>query len=234
MDTRRSLTAFCLAGAIAVPMFIGQPRHAEAAFCPPIPNVDWWSKDTKKIIAYVHQRHEGNWNAYTRKWIAYHDKMAQHFKLGKAVVMKSRGITLRGEDLAKYVRDIDKRITVVRCLAKSTAAAEIKAAVAEATDYNCRPVPNVVWWGDLNHDGLITLVKARHKGNWKPFIADWESEMKVLLTSFNLGQEAIVSKTGLALSQEELALYYTKVLELVSVMHCLADDAERAKAKKKG
>ncbi len=47
-----------------------------------------------------------------------------------------------------------------------------------------------------------------------------------MLASFNLGQEAIVNKMGLALSSEELALYSSKVHGFISMPHCLADDAK--------
>ena len=60
------------------------------------------------------------------------------------------------------------------------------------------------------------------------YITFWDEEMIALMASFNLGQEATVNKLGLALSNEELGLYVSKVAGMLAVLHCLADDA-RAK-----
>ncbi len=80
--------------------------------------------------------------------------------------------------------------------------------------------------GDFNHERTIALVGARYKSNCQSFIKFWVNERRVMLASFNLGQEAIVNKMGLALSSEELALYSSKVHGFISMPHCLADDAK--------
>lgn len=201
-----------------------------AANCPALPDVAWWSKSHEKLAIYVHKKYDDDWNAYIWKWLSYRKKVVRLYKLKKPLVMKSRGIELSGEQLAEYATKIDARIAVVKCLSNSVKKSDVKAAAAKTIKYNCRPVPKVAWWGDLNHEGLISLVRARYKNNWPSFIKFWDGEMQALLTSFNLGQEAVVNKAGLALSSEELALYYTKVLELVAVLHCLADDAQRGKS----
>ncbi len=221
-----------LAAALLLFIALGFAPDAVAANCPPLPNVAWWTKSHDKVIAYVQRKYDGDWNAYVWKWLSYRKKVVRLYKLKKTLVLKSRGVKIKGSKLAEYAQQIDERIAVVKCLADAVSETDLEAAAAQEPQYNCKSVPDVPWWGDLNHDGLIALVRSRYKGEWRSLIKFWETESKVLLTSFNLGQEAIVNKAGMALSSEELALYYAKVIDLVAVLHCLADDHDRSKGSK--
>jgi len=225
----RRITVSAMSVAVLLAVLLGQPHAAAATACPALPDVAWWSKSHDKVIAYVQKKYKGDWEAYLWKWQDYRLKALHLLKMKKPMVLKSRGIELKGRKLSEYARKIHQRVAVIKCLSRSVSKSEVKTAMAKEAVFKCRPVPKVPWWGDLNHEGLIALVGSRYKGNWQSFIKFWETETKVLLTSFNLGHEAIVNKTGLALNSEELALYYAKTVDLVAVLHCLAEDAKRGK-----
>jgi hypothetical protein len=196
--------------------------------CPAMPPVPWWKKTHASVQKYVQRKYKGDWPAYTRKWVKARSKLADIYNRKKSIRIKSQQLVLGGDDLREYIENIDRRIRVIECLAKLSIprAIDEELAVVEAS-YTCKPVPEVAWWGDLSHRHISSLVKRNYKGNWKKYIAYWEEEMSALMASFGLGQEAVVNKLGLALSNEELGLYVGKVAGMLAVVHCLADDARK-------
>jgi len=203
---------------------------AKGATCPAMPDVPWWKKSHKSVESYVRRKYKGDWQAYTKKWVKARSKLADIYNRKKHIFIKSQELLIEGDDLRDYIENVDRRIRVIQCLAKlkKPSAGEDEFAKADY-DYTCKPVPEVAWWGDLSHAHLKALVKRNYKGNWKKYIAYWDEEMSALMASFGLGQEAVVNKLGLALSNEELGLYVGKVAGMMAVVHCLADDARKKK-----
>ncbi|MBT7266437.1 MAG: hypothetical protein HN884_06160 [Rhodospirillaceae bacterium] len=219
-----ALLIFCL------PIFlIGViPSPAAGATCPPMPPVPWWKKSHVSVEKYVRRKYKGNWQAYEKKWVRARTKLADLYVRKKTVYLKSQDLSLKGDELRDYVDHVDARIRVIQCLKKKNNLPEKEEfAEDEGSTYTCKPIPEVSWWGDLNHDNIKFLVKRNYKGNWQRYIKFWEEEMQALMASFGLGQEAVVNKLGFSLSNEELGLYVSKVSGMIAVLHCLADDAKK-------
>ena len=89
---------------------------AVAAACPRLPDVAWWDTTPQKIVEYVDQTFQGDWDPYIAKWEAYRIRMNQIRDSNGAAVVKSRGLRLEGDTLVDHIRDIDQRLRVTRCL----------------------------------------------------------------------------------------------------------------------
>jgi len=89
---------------------------AYAEGCPDLPHVSWWDTSHKKIVKYVDDRFDGDWDPYIHRWINYRIKMQRIFNADGTAVVKSRGVRLSGERLAHHIGDIDRRIRVTQCL----------------------------------------------------------------------------------------------------------------------
>jgi len=215
------------------------PAHAQGAgnTCEPLPKIAWWPKNHAAIEKYVARKYKGDWKGYTRKWMKAYVKLSANYIQGKAIYLKSQDLRIEGKALRKYIDDVERRINVTKCLAEKGNAPDDEIFASKfdtkgGSAYACKPVPEVAWWGDIDHDRIRALVKRKHRGNWKSYIEFWEEEREALLTSFNLGQEAQVNKLGLSLSNEELALYVIDVNNMIATLNCLADDAKKATKKK--
>ena len=232
--TFRRMVIFLLTAFFTVSIFSIDSAGISPAFsatCPPMPKVGWWKKSHASMEKYVKRKYKNNWNSYIKKWIRYKSKLQGIHELESFIYLKAQDKRLAGDDLKIYIEDVEERIAVTKCLAKNykdNKSEKEEFAVTQAPAFQCRPIPEVSWWGDLNHDGIKILVKRKFGNDWKRYIAFWDEEMIALMASFNLGQEATVNKLGLALSNEELGLYVSKVAGMLAVLHCLADDA-RAK-----
>lgn len=89
---------------------------AIAKACPRLPEVAWWDTTPQKIVEYVDQTFQGDWDPYIAKWEAYRIRMTQIRDNNGAAVVKSRGLRLEGDTLIDHIRDIDQRLKVTRCL----------------------------------------------------------------------------------------------------------------------
>ena len=87
-----------------------------ARSCPALPEVAWWDSSHRKIINYVDQKFQGEWDPYIDRWVNYRDRMQGILDRAGTAVVKSRNIRLAGSDLAAHIGDIDRRIYVTRCL----------------------------------------------------------------------------------------------------------------------
>jgi hypothetical protein len=216
---------FCLF--VGLGNFIVTPAHG--ATCPAMPPVPWWKKSHASVEKYVRRKYKGDWVAYEQKWEKARKKLAGLYIRNKSVYLKSQDLVLKGDELRDYVDHVDARLRVIQCLAQKGGPSKDEefATSEEASSYSCKPVPEVSWWGDFSHDNIKSLVKRRYKGNWKRYIEFWDEEMSALMASFGTGQEAVVNKLGMSISNEELGLYVGKVSGLIGVLHCLADDAKK-------
>ncbi len=108
------------AGAIGAAMTIllnsVYSEAASAGGCPNLPQVAWWDTTPEKIVSYVDQTFQGDWDPYIAKWETYRIRMAQIHDSNGAALVKSRGLRLEGDTLADHIRAIDERLTVTRCL----------------------------------------------------------------------------------------------------------------------
>ena len=93
-----------------------QAIEAKVAGCPELPNVTWWKTTRIKIVKYVDLKYRGNWVPYIRKWETYKRKMQGILASNGTVLVKSRNIRLHGEKLALHIREIERRLEVIKCL----------------------------------------------------------------------------------------------------------------------
>jgi hypothetical protein len=106
------IAAFVL---MAMAIFSSQ---AKASTCPEIPVVSWWNNTTpEKITAYVDTNHDGDWAPYLDRWEQYEEQMRDVMLRGKSALIKSKGVLIKGNELASYIHQINSRIEATRCIA---------------------------------------------------------------------------------------------------------------------
>ena len=91
-------------------------NEAQAATCPVLPNVSWWKSSHDKIVQYVDRQYNGKWDSYIAKWQNYRDKMQAILDKQGTAIIKSRGISLKGQSLEKHISDVEQRIRITECL----------------------------------------------------------------------------------------------------------------------
>ena len=85
--------------------------------CEAIPQVKWWKfKSHERIAGYVQRRHGGDWTPYLEKWLLRLAKLQDILDRDSSAITNS-GVVLRGEALADYIGQMQKRLDVTRCLA---------------------------------------------------------------------------------------------------------------------
>ncbi len=111
---RISLSIFLFALALG----ISAPASRAATVCPTIPSVKWWDDtDREKMIRYVDARHGGDWDAYIEKWQKHLDRVRAIHTRGGAVISKKLGIRVEGRQLYEYIKAVEQRLAITRCLA---------------------------------------------------------------------------------------------------------------------
>ncbi len=89
--------------------------------CAQFPKVPWWDNTThEKTVRYVDQRLDGDWKKYIDKWSRQFIKMLDISNRGSTAVTRS-GKRLSGNELEDYVKKLEIRVTVIRCLAMEAA-----------------------------------------------------------------------------------------------------------------
>lgn len=151
--------------AVALTVVIGLAFDVEAA-CPPFPDVPWWETSHAKTRSYVKSKYGGDWAPYIAKWEKNKNRMEGILDRDGTAVLKSRKLKMRGKALEDHIAGIAERIEISRCLAAEEEGGE---EVAPAQAYTCPPVPEVDWWGDIDHDSMIRFVNDRHNGVWWPY-----------------------------------------------------------------
>ncbi|MBT3306009.1 MAG: response regulator transcription factor [Alphaproteobacteria bacterium] len=85
--------------------------------CEPIPQVKWWKYKThESIAAYVTRKYEGDWGPYSKSWLRRMAKLQDIFERESSAVTRT-GLVLKGKDLSVYLGQMQKRISVIHCLA---------------------------------------------------------------------------------------------------------------------
>lgn len=115
-------------------VFTGSVAHAA---CPQIPENDVWGKvGNGAIMRYVEQYGGGDWAAYVAKWESRLDRVQAVAYKNSVIVFHNNDLWLRGDDLDRYVRDVQQRLAVTRCMARvansSTAPGEALAGMLPA------------------------------------------------------------------------------------------------------
>ena len=90
--------------------------------CEKVPAVPWWGNPThSSIIAYVSNKNSGNWTAYIDKWQRQLTKLESVHAKGGTVIAPKLGTRLQGLVLAEYISQVEKRLTITKCLASKVA-----------------------------------------------------------------------------------------------------------------
>ncbi len=86
--------------------------------CGSVPKVEWWKyKDHESIAGYVHRKHKGDWAPYIEKWFQRLIKL-QDINNRKSSAVTNTGAVLKGPELIAYIKKMEKRLSVTRCLAQ--------------------------------------------------------------------------------------------------------------------
>ncbi len=102
---------------ILASIFVFAMSVAQAA-CPQIPENNVWGKVGNDAIARYVEQHGGNdWAAYVAKWENRLERVQAVAKKNSVIVFHKNDLWLRGADLDRYVRDVQERLSVMRCMA---------------------------------------------------------------------------------------------------------------------
>ncbi|MDA1023725.1 MAG: response regulator [Proteobacteria bacterium] len=94
--------------------------------CDPLPDVKWWKYNSHESIAsYVLKSQKGDWAAYTKIWFLRLVRLHEIDNRNSSAVTSS-GVVLKGDALKDYIKKMQKRLAVIKCLA-----AEAKAFAAK-------------------------------------------------------------------------------------------------------
>jgi len=100
---------------------MASPSMAQSAAkndCAAFPQVAWWGNmNHERVVRYVQRRHKGDWEGYVKKWEKQLSVMQGILERNSVAVIKKRGVKLEGPELAEYIKQIEDRVAVTRCLA---------------------------------------------------------------------------------------------------------------------
>ncbi len=99
---------------------------AASAECPAMPENQVWGKTSNSAVArYVAQAYGGDWSAYIEKWEKRAEQVQGLVRRDSILVFHDTDKWLRGEALAAYAADVERRVTATRCLARANADKEV-------------------------------------------------------------------------------------------------------------
>ena len=93
----------------------------------------------------------------------------------------------------------------------------------------CDPIPDVKWWKFRTHEAIAGYVMRKHSGDWEPYVEIWLRRL-VKLQDIAERNSTIVTRTGVVLKGEQLAIYIKQSSQRLTVIRCLAAEAMAAKA----
>ena len=106
-----------LAGLVAVAGTVMGTGQARAA-CGTVPDVPWWNAKTHDAITKeVKDRYRGDWALYQDVWQKFKARLETLQREGAAVRIGAGGEVLRDESLRRHIGEVNRRISVIRCLA---------------------------------------------------------------------------------------------------------------------
>ncbi len=192
---------------------------AEGA-CDPFPKVEWWgSLSHESVIGYVERHHGGDWAPYVEKWEGQLEQLQKIYDRGSSIKIKSRGISLKEDELLEYVKQVQARLTVMRCIRDGGPAAQETDTAAIG---DCEAFPEVEWWTSHDHDWVIDYVKRRHDGDWAPYIEKWAGQLKAMKNIHERGGAAVIKSRGVSLEEDELLGYVENLRVRLEIIQCLA------------
>ncbi len=100
--------------------------------------------------------------------------------------------------------------------------------IAEPAVGDCAPFPSVRWWGELSHQSVIRYVKARHEGDWAPYIGKWENQLAKIEGVYSRGKTILVSKDKIKVAGEALGAYLEQLRKRLEVTRCLSRNGAQA------
>ncbi|NQU58048.1 MAG: hypothetical protein HQ513_12500 [Rhodospirillales bacterium] len=205
--------------------------------CPEIPAVAWWGDTSPEgITAYVDRKHDGDWAPYLKKWQKYEKRMRDILSNGKSAVVKSQDITLEGEELAKHIELIAKRVEAIDCIAARVTEARLSEDLNNMdtaaggnpepdsklqSDGSCSEFTKVVWW-ETSHEKVASYVVSKHDGDWKAYVEKWSKQLEKMISLSDRGGAAVFKSKNLKLEGEVLLQYIEAVKDRLAVTKCLA------------
>lgn len=110
---------FAVSTAVAVAAF-SLPAFAQSD-CPPFPKITFWGEMTHASVRqHVEDKLAGNWVSYLNQLQRQQTTLTKIHLRDSGAVIKRKGkkIRLAGEQLGKYLKFSQRRISVVQCLAE--------------------------------------------------------------------------------------------------------------------
>lgn len=236
--TNRQFFRFAAIGLAALILSLGFGGPASAG-CGAFPKIPLWEALTHDFARQqVDEIYDGDWRAYIEKLERYESKLRGIHERGSAAVVtwKNRKIRLKGDAIPNFLKLVERRISVTRCLAENEDIANFSTAAGgtdgrrsdELQARQCALIPKVVWWKFKTHESVTGYVFRRYRGNWAAYIENWNRRLEKLRNIQNRGASAVTS-TGITLRGAELAAYMDKMQKRISITRCLAEKSGGAR-----
>jgi len=91
---------------------------AFGAACPDFPVHRLWNGlSHESIEKFIAGKHQGDWAPYIEKWRRQLEKIVEIQSRDGTIIIRKRGIRIKGEGLRRYVDATRQRIAVTKCLA---------------------------------------------------------------------------------------------------------------------
>jgi len=92
----------------------------------------------------------------------------------------------------------------------------------------CEQSPFASWWGTSTHASMVAYVARHHAGNWNPYIDKWVNQLNKMEDIDSRNGRASTSD-GTVLTGKTLKAHIVKLKKRISVLHCLANEAQYVK-----
>ncbi len=240
--TIQNFSRMALLGFFALVLAAGFATEASAS-CQAFPKIPLWKTLTHDFARrHVDEKYDGDWQAYIEKLRRYQVKLRAIYDRGSAadISWKNRKIRLKGDAIPGFLKLVDRRISVTRCLAEnradiddianfSTAAGGTDSrSFDETSSRQCAPIPKVDWWKFKTHQGISGYVSRKFRGNWGKYIDSWNRRFAKLQNIRSRGASAVTS-TGVTLRGTDLSAYMDKMQKRISITRCLSEKAVAAR-----
>jgi len=231
--TRVSQSILLALAGLVVSMGWTAPANAAADACQPFPQVALWEELTHDFVRkHVDQRYGGDWNAYLATLDRYRGelKAIRDQGLRAGVTWRDKKVTLKGAKLNDFLKLVDRRRAVTRCLAENESVADFSTAAGGMADdtrlqakapASCDAVPDVRWWKFKTHESIVAYVDRRYGGDFGAYIDKWSGRLENLQGIYARGRSA-VTNDGKVLQGRALFGYIEDMEKRISVVRCLA------------